>query len=59
MRVVRVIRNNTFDGEPCELKGSCTVRGGGKDGDNIKVLPIAIFQPGGNDFILFPPLLDI
>jgi len=45
LRVVRVIRNTTFDGEPSELKGSCSVRGGGKDGDNIKVLPIAIDSP--------------
>lgn len=42
LSVVRVIRNITLDGEPCELKGSCTVRGGGKADDNIKGLPIAI-----------------
>lgn len=33
---------NFGDGAPYELKGSRTVWGGGKDGDNIKVLPIAI-----------------
>lgn len=34
--------NLVLDGEPCELKGSCTVWAGGKDGDNIEVLPIGI-----------------
>ena len=35
-------RNYVLDGKPCELKGSCTVWAGGKDGDNIKILPIGI-----------------
>ncbi len=42
LRVVRMTRKYVFDGEPCELKGSCTVLGGGKSEDNIKGLPIAI-----------------
>ena len=33
---------NFSDGTPYELKGSCTVWVGGKDGDYIKVLPIDI-----------------
>ena len=31
------------DGAPCEGKLSCTVLSGGKSGDGIKGLPIAIF----------------
>ena len=31
-----------FDGTPYEVKVSCTVWAGGKDGDNIKILPISI-----------------
>ena len=31
-----------YDGTPYEAKVSCTVRSGGKLGDNIKELPIAI-----------------
>lgn len=33
---------STYDGTPCELKGSRTVWSGGKPGDSIKGLPIAI-----------------
>ena len=39
---------NFGDGAPYELKGSRTVWGGGKDGDNIKVLPIAIGRYAAN-----------
>ena len=49
LRVVRMTRKHVFDGEPGELKGSCPVRGGGKSGDNIKGLPIAI--TGADDLI--------
>ncbi len=31
-----------FDGAPCAVKAACTVLGGGKSGDGIKGLPIAI-----------------
>ncbi len=31
-----------FDGAPCAVKAACTVLGGGKSGDRIKGLPIAI-----------------
>lgn len=31
-------------GTPCAGKLACTVWSGGKDGDNIKILPIAIQQ---------------
>ena len=31
-----------FDGTPCAVKAACTVWSGGKSGDNIKGLPIAI-----------------
>lgn len=41
---------NFGDGAPYELKGSCTVRVGGKDGDNIKVLPIDIGRNAENQF---------
>lgn len=37
-----VIFISTYDGTPCELKGSRTVWSGGKPGDSIKGLPIAI-----------------
>ena len=37
-----MLHNLRFDGEPDELKGSRPVLGGGKSGDNIKGLPIAI-----------------
>ena len=30
------------DGAPCAVKAACTVRSGGKSGDNFKGLPIAI-----------------
>ena len=30
------------DGTPCAVKAACTVRSGGKSGDNFKGLPIAI-----------------
>ena len=30
------------DGAPCAVKAACTVRSGGKSGDKIKGLPIAI-----------------
>ena len=33
---------NFIDGTPCAVKVACTVWSGGKDGDNFKVLPIAI-----------------
>jgi hypothetical protein len=44
LRVVRIKYNLFLDGEPYELKGSCTVWGGGKACDNTKGLPIAIFH---------------
>ena len=31
-----------FDGTPCAVKAACTVWSGGKSGDYIKGLPIAI-----------------
>lgn len=31
-----------LDGTPCAGKLACTVRIGGKDGDNFKILPIGI-----------------
>ena len=37
------------DGEPDEVKVSCPVLSGGKSGDNIKGLPIAIFAQRGAD----------
>ncbi len=33
-----------FDGAPCAVKAACTVLGGGKSGDGIKGLPIAIWR---------------
>ena len=36
-----------IDGTPCEVKVSRTVWRRGKDGDNIKVLPIPIIIPEG------------
>lgn len=36
---VVILRN---DGAPCAVKAACTVRSGGKLGDNFKELPIAI-----------------
>jgi hypothetical protein len=39
---------NFSDGTPYELKGSCTVWVGGKDGDYIKVLPIDISRNAAN-----------
>lgn len=35
-----------FDRAPCAMKVACTVLSGGKDGDNIKLLPIAIVASG-------------
>lgn len=42
LRVVRMYHNLNFDGKPDDGKLSCPVWGGGKGGDNIKALPIAI-----------------
>ena len=33
---------NFIDGTPCAVKVACTVWSRGKDGDDFKVLPIAI-----------------
>ena len=35
-----------FDGAPRAVKVACTVLSGGKDGDYIKLLPIAILATG-------------
>ena len=49
LRVVCMMCNLYFDGKPGDGKLSCPVWGGGKDGDNIKILPIAIFAERGAD----------
>lgn len=53
------MQKNFVDGQPCEVKVSCTVRSGGKFGDNIKGLPIAIklfqLRESGKDF----PILEV
>lgn len=36
------LANYLFDGAPYAMKVACTVRTGGKDGDNLKILPISI-----------------
>ena len=45
-----MISISTYDGTPCELKGSRTVWSGGKPGDSIKGLPIAICGLGVQQF---------
>ena len=40
--------NNAIDGTPDAVKVACPVWTGGKDRDNIKVLPIGIWQNTGN-----------
>ena len=41
-----------FDGAPCAVKAACTVWSGGKSGDYIKGLPIAIWcEVTGNEAV--------
>lgn len=53
LRVVRMYHNLNFDGKPDDEKLSCPVWGGGKGGDNIKALPIAIALKRTTDRQLF------
>ena len=53
LRVVCMMCNLYFDGKPGDGKLSCPVWGGGKDGDNIKILPIAIALERGADGSLY------
>ena len=41
-----------FDGTPCAVKAACTVWSGGKSGDYIKRLPIAIWCRCFLDFLV-------
>ena len=52
LRVVRMYHNLNFDGKPDDGKLSCPVWGGGKGGDNIKALPIAIASKRRTDRFL-------
>ena len=44
--------NCAVDGAPCAVKATCTVRSGGKLGDQIKELPITIMRLRGK---IVPP----